>query len=412
MNILIYGLNFWPELTGIGKYTGEMAEWLAEKGHSVSVITSPPYYPNWRIQSGYSGWKYKKECWGKVKIYRCPIWIPAKPSGLKRIIHLLSFMLASLPVLLFKAMAWRPELIWTVEPTFFTVPPTIIAARWFSSKTWLHVQDFEIDAAVGLGLVNGSPALKFIAALEKYFMKRFDRISSISEAMMRKLGERGIDNDKTVLFHNWVDTDFIAPLKRSNSLRNEWRIGDDKSVILYAGNIGRKQGLEILLTVAESFKTRHPQVLFIIAGDGAAKSDLVCEAKRRQLDNVRFEPLQPFDKLPALLATGDIHLVLQKRGVADLAMPSKLTGIFAAGGAAVVTADPGTELHRIVSQRELGLVIVPESPDKLAEGLDLLIRDGGLRQRYKNNARRYAEDTLSKDSVLAGFEKECKEMPS
>jgi len=410
VRIIIYGLNFWPELTGIGKYTGEMAEWLAESGHKVSVITSSPYYPNWRIQNGYSGWKYKKEYWGKVEIYRCPLWIPAKPSGFKRIIHLLSFMLSSLPVLLFHAMRWRPELIWTVEPTFFTAPPTLLAAFLAGSKTWLHVQDFEIDAARGLGLVRRSVALNFMASVERFFMKRFNAVSSISEAMVRKLAERGIPSGKTFLFYNWVDTDLIHPLDKAKSLRADWGVGDDRVVVLYSGNIGRKQGLDLLFPVAEEFREKHPQVLFIIAGDGAAKSDLVSEVKRRQLDNVRFKPLQPFDKLSALLATGDIHLVLQKRGVADLAMPSKLTGIFAAGGAAIVTADPGTELHRIVNQQGLGLTIIPESPEKLAEGLDLLIKDGNLRQSFQNKARRYAEEVLSKDLVLAGFEKKCKEM--
>jgi len=407
LRIIIYGLNFWPELTGIGKYTGEMAEWLAERGHQVTVITTPPYYPDWRVQNGHSGCKYKKEYWKKIKIYRCPLWTPGNPNGFKRILHLLSFMLSSFPVLLFEALWLRPDMIWTVEPTFFTVPSTILVTALSGSKAWLHVQDFEIDAARGLGLVRRSAALNFMIGVERFFMKRFDAVSSISEAMVRKLAERGIAKDKTFLFYNWVDTDLIYPLDKAKSLRAEWRIGDDRIVVLYSGNIGRKQGLDILFSVAEEFSKKHPQVLFVIAGDGAAKKDLLSQARHRKLDNVRFESLQPIERLPALLATGDIHLVLQKRGVADLAMPSKLTGIFAAGGAAIVTADAGTALHDIVEENCLGLVIQPESSEALALGIHRLVNDINTRKGFQDNARRYALEKLNKNVIINEFEQKC-----
>lgn len=410
MRIIIYGLNFWPEVTGIGKYTGEMAEWLAGRGHQVTVITTPPYYPNWRIQNSYSGRWYRREQWQGITIYRCPLWVPGKPNGLKRIIHLLSFMVSSLPVLLVKSVCWKSDIIWTVEPTFFTVPVSILGAMLSRSKAWLHVQDFEIDAAFGLGLVRGSLVLKWLIALERFFMKRFDVVSSISEAMVRRLTERGVKKAKTFLFSNWVDTNFISPMGRDGSLRREWNITDDRVVALYAGNIGKKQGLELLFPVAREFKIKHPKILFVIAGDGAAKSELIREAAERKLDNIIFKPLQPIERLPMLLAAGDIHLVLQKRGVADLAMPSKLTGIFAAGGAALVTADAGTELHRIVNQQGLGLVIAPESPAALAESIELLTKDNGLRKGFQKNARQYARTVLSREIILKGFEQKCMEI--
>lgn len=412
MKILIYGINFWPELTGIGKYTGEMAEWLAERGHQVEVITAPPYYPGWRIQDGYGGARYRTEFRGKVKIHRCPLWVPGKPNGLKRIIHLLSFMLSSLPVMLAKSIGWKPDMIWTVEPTFFTVPPSLLGAGLSGSRTWLHLQDFEIDAAFGLGLVRGSLVLKGLIAIERWIMNKYDIVSSISDAMVAKLVSRGVEPSKAVLFPNWVDADKIIPLPSSQSLRAEWNIAANRIVVLYAGNIGKKQGLEMLFPVAGDFKEKQSNILFVIAGEGAAKSELMQTAADQKLDNIIFKPLQPIDRLPMLLASGDIHLVLQKRGVADLAMPSKLTGILAAGGAALVTADAGTALHKIVEENRLGLVIEPDSPGALALGIERLANDINLRKEFKGNARRFAREKVNKNIVLDEFEQRCLKLGS
>ncbi|HSY01424.1 MAG TPA: glycosyltransferase, partial [Acidobacteriaceae bacterium] len=119
MRILLLGLNYAPELTGIGKYSGEMMEWLAGRGHEVRVVTTPPYYPAWQVWAGYRWWQYRREVSSAgVGIWRCPIWVPKKPGGLTRILHLGSFALSSVPVMLGQA-AWGPEVVITVEPAFF-----------------------------------------------------------------------------------------------------------------------------------------------------------------------------------------------------------------------------------------------------------------------------------------------------
>jgi colanic acid biosynthesis glycosyl transferase WcaI len=146
MRILIYGINFYPELTGIGKYSGELSDWLSQHGHEVRVVTAPPYYPAWKISDGYSTTKWSKEFWGDCKIFRCPIWVPKNPTGLKRLIHLASFVLTSLPIILAQ-LFWRPDLIWVVEPPLFVSPIAYLGAKLCGSKTVLHIQDYEIDAA-------------------------------------------------------------------------------------------------------------------------------------------------------------------------------------------------------------------------------------------------------------------------
>ncbi|RME56373.1 colanic acid biosynthesis glycosyltransferase WcaI, partial [Candidatus Parcubacteria bacterium] len=152
MKVLIYAINYAPELTGIGKYTGEMAEWLAERGHQVRAVTAPPYYPAWKIGEGYSGRRYTREALGGVEVWRCPLYVPSKPTGAKRIVHLASFALSSLPVML-RQIFWKPDMVFVVEPPLFCAPVAWIVARLSGGKCWLHVQDFEVDAAFALGLL-------------------------------------------------------------------------------------------------------------------------------------------------------------------------------------------------------------------------------------------------------------------
>jgi len=138
MRILIYGINYAPELAGIGKYTGEMAHWLTGHGHEIRVVTAPPYYPKWRVWGGYSSRRYKLENSNGVKLYRCPLWVPEKVSGLKRILHLMSFAFSSAPVLI-SLIFWKPRVVLNVAPAIFTAPMALVAARLSGAKAWLHI---------------------------------------------------------------------------------------------------------------------------------------------------------------------------------------------------------------------------------------------------------------------------------
>ncbi len=115
MKILMYCLNYAPELTGIGKYTCEQAEWLAARGHEVRVVTAPPYYPAWRVGEGYRAWQYSRERRRWVEVYRAPLWVPRKPTGVTRLLHLASFAVSSLPSLMAQ-LRWRPDALFVVEP--------------------------------------------------------------------------------------------------------------------------------------------------------------------------------------------------------------------------------------------------------------------------------------------------------
>ena len=146
----LHGINYWPELTGIGKYTGEMAQWLVSRGHDVRVIAAPPYYPQWSILKGYTGSRWQLDVVHGVRVYRCPLWIPTKLSGVKRLLHLASFALSSIPVM-FWQLLWRCDVLLVIEPPLVCAPTAILVARLSRAKAWLHIQDFEVDAAFDLG---------------------------------------------------------------------------------------------------------------------------------------------------------------------------------------------------------------------------------------------------------------------
>ncbi len=224
LKILIVGINFHPELTGAGKYTGELAAYLVGQGHAVRVITTPPYYPHWKIQDGYHAWRYQKETWQGVEIQRCPLWVPRRPTGLARLIYLASFAFSSLPALMAQ-LRWKPAVVLCIAPAFMNAPFVLAFARLSGAKAWLHIQDFELDAALNLKMLPGRQFIYPLAqALERFILTRFDRVSTISENMRLLCLQKGVKPERAFLLPNWVDTKKIHPLPEPSSLRAELNI--------------------------------------------------------------------------------------------------------------------------------------------------------------------------------------------
>ncbi|MFN3405109.1 MAG: WcaI family glycosyltransferase [Cytophagaceae bacterium] len=403
MRILIYGINYSPELTGIGKYTGEMGEWLALRGHDVNVITSMPYYPEWKIHKSYQGKWWHREIISKAKVYRSPFYVPEKVTGKSRIIHEFSFMLSTFLWGIRFLFAKRADVLIAIYPPLVIGFLPLIYSFFHKTKVIIHIQDLQVDAARELGLIKNQRLLNVLERLEKYFLTGADHVSSISEGMKRRIIEKGVQESRYIMFPNWVDTDFIKPLPKSESLRAELGIAQDDKVFLYSGNIGEKQGIEILVPIAEKFKT-IPEVKIFIAGEGAGKVRLETEIRKRNLTNIILLPLQPYHKLASFLAIADVHLVLQKKAASDLVLPSKFVSIISSGGYSIVTATVGTTLYEISYHNNLASVIEPENESALYNEMKKVLH-ADLTE-IKQNARRYAEDHFSRDAVLRKFEEE------
>mgnify|MGYP003607745925 CR=1 FL=1 len=399
MRILLYAINFAPELTGAGKYTGEMAQWLTARGHEVRVVTAPPYYPQWQVQPPYRANRWQRERWQGIEIWRCPLWVPPKPGGLKRLLHLASFALSSLPVMLGQAR-WRPDWILMVEPTLFCAPTTLLTAQLAGAHSWLHIQDFEVDAAFELGLMAAPSARRLALGLERGLLRRFSQVSTISEKMYERLLAKGVARAQASLFPNWVDLQAVQPLAHPSVFRAELGLADDAVVALYAGNMGQKQGLEILIDAARLLQDQ-PRLVFVLAGAGSARSRL--ETLAADLPNVRWLPLQPVERLNELLNLADIHLLPQRADAADLVMPSKLTGMLASGRPVVASAAPDTQVARVVNG--CGLVVLPGDAHAFAAALRELAADPARRHELGLAARAQAEHDLGCEAILSRFER-------
>jgi colanic acid biosynthesis glycosyl transferase WcaI len=394
LRILIYSANFWPEQVGIGKYSGEMAHWLASQGHEVRVVAAPPYYPHWKVEERYRSPAYRREQHAGVTVWRAPLWVPKTPSGARRVAHLMSFALASLPVVL-RQVVWQPELVLTVAPALLCAPGGWLTARLSGAKAWLHVQDFEVDVAFNLGLLKSGLLRRLALGLERWMLRRFDTVSSISHRMMSRLVAKGVSEERTRYFPNWVDISQINPAGNGGNYRRELGVSEDTTIVLYTGTLSAKQRLMIIPEVATLLADRR-DILFVVCGEGAMKAELT--ARTRNLPNIRLMPLQPLERLGELLSLADVHLLPQSADAADLVLPSKLTGMMASGRPVVATCAPNTELASVVSQ--CGTIASPDDPDAVARAIVHLAGNRELRLEFGRRARAWAEEHLHREVVL------------
>lgn len=401
--ILLISYNFFPELTGIGKYNGEMIDWLLEQGHACSVVTTYPYYPDWKIQEKYRSKRFffSTESTGgndRLKVYRCPVFVPNNPSALKRILLELSFFITAFLRLISLLMVHRYDVVITVAPSFHVGLLGVICKKLRNAIFLYHIQDLQIEAARDLNMIKSKRIIRAMLFIEKKVLDNATLVSTISDQMVAKVKLK--TKTAVALFPNWTNTNFFFPVTDRSSIKTAFGFRETDKIVLYSGAIGEKQGLEAILHCARCNKANR-DLKFVICGNGPYKKELERKTEQLGLNNITFFPLQPLSSFNHFLNLADVHLIIQKGSASDFVMPSKLGAILAVGGTCVVTANSGTALYSLVQNHRMGILVNADDPEALEQGISSALTIDA--SEIKSNARSYAEKVLSINAIMDGL---------
>jgi colanic acid biosynthesis glycosyl transferase WcaI len=372
MKVILWGINYAPESIGIAPFNRELCEYLAGRGHHVTAVTAFPYYPHWRKQPGDRGRWHRAETAGGVSVHRCWCYVPAVVTSLRRIAHELSFGLVS--TLRILALP-RADVYVVVSPPLALGFFAWIATTLKRSRFVFHVQDLQPDAAVGLGMLKRGWLVRALYGLERLAYAKAAVVSGISGGMMTAFRRKGVPPAKRLLLPNWLRIAAGSPseAKGRDEARRHFGIADGTLLAVYAGNLGRKQSLEILIEAAFLLMAAPSdgaaRVRLIIAGDGAARPDLEQCLRSHPGTGVQLLPLLSDDEYAALLGAADVALITQATGTGQFFFPSKLLSVLAAGLPVVAVADEDSELSHAVREGGFGHTVQPGDAIGLAAAL-------------------------------------------
>ena len=362
--ILIHGINYAPELIGVGRYTRDLAEFLARRESQVEVITAPPHYPGWWVRPPYRAYIYSSETLNGVTVRRCPILLHRTGKGIWRLLAPLTFALTAAPVVVWRILRSRPDVVVCVEPTLFSAPAAVLAAKIVGARTVLHVHDLEVDAAFAVKHLRGDLFKRLALAVERVILRGFDTVITISDKMRERLLQKQVPPDRLVRVRNWADLSQIRFLGGPNSFRDELGLSQSDFIVLYSGHIGPKQALHFVFAAAERLKAIG-HLHFVIAGEGSLKDEFV--NRYGNMPNVHFLPLQPEDRYCELLNLANLHILPQDGAAADLVLPSKIGAMLASLRPLLVQADEGTELYQML--KDVTKIIPPGDVEALERAI-------------------------------------------
>lgn len=395
-HITFIGLNFYPESTAIGLYSTQLVAFLEEQGYDISVITAFPYYPHWKIAREYQNKpRFFREQRDNTKIYRYKQYTPAKPTFLKRVLHIIDFTVGSYFNL---RKIKKSDLVIAIIP--FTSAAFLggIAKRRFNAKLWVHIQDFEFDAAFQSGLMqperkNKGWIHKLLMRLERRILNKADTVSTISQSMIQMLSQK--TKQPTYFLPNWVSQEQV------NLKNNEAHpyLQSKKFKILYSGNVGDKQDWSFFLEFADHIDKEHFEI--IVVGAGSQRDYIAQEIKKRSA--ISLYPPVPYEELSSLLASADVHILFQKATIRDTVMPSKILGMMASNKPSIITGHPDSEVAMIIRNSECGFYSSKNEPSLVLEQLDKLFKDNSLCSEMGAKARKYVTEHYAKDEILKNF---------
>jgi putative colanic acid biosynthesis glycosyltransferase WcaI len=403
VNLLFLCPHFAPDVAPTGEVMTQIVDGLADRGHRLHVVTSLPWYQHHRVEDEWRGrlWRTETTPWGRVtRAHPFPTDktnIPARAIAFGGFTGLAAGLATASPT--------RPDAVLAMSP-----PLTLGLAGWTVARLRrapfvFNIQDVFPDVAVELGVLTNRRVIAAASWLERVSYQAADAVTVLSEdlrdnVVAKLTGRRRGEPDKVRVIPNFVDTVHIRPSDRENTYRKEHGL-TGKQVVLYAGNVGLSQSLDLLVEAARRLTDRDG-VVFVVNGGGSALAGL--ERSAAGLANVRFVPMQPKERLPEVLAAGDIHVVPLRRGLAKASVPSKLYSILAAGRPVLASVDEGTEVTRTVERAGAGLAVPPEDPDAFCAALVTLLGDPDGARRMGERGRQFVESWASPAAVAARYE--------
>lgn len=392
LSILVLCPHFAPDTAPTGEVMTAICEQWAARGHRVEVVTSLPWYRDHAVAAGWSGRlvRTQQESWGRIRR-----WHPF-PSDKGRLVARAAGFAGFTALAGIDAVvaAGRCDVVFAMSP-----PLTLGAAGW--AAAWrgraplvFNVQDVFPDAAVRTGVVRNARAAAALSRLERWVYRRAAAVTVLSEGMaenVRAKLDSGADPNKVVVIPNAADTGRINPADRQNSYRIELGLNDaDVTVVMYAGNLGHSQPLELVVAAAERFADQgRADVQFVVNGDGVARSSVASAAER--LDNLHLVGWQPPERVGEVLAAADLHLVLLRAGLGVSSVPSKVYSVLAAGRPVLASVDRGSEVERLLEDSGAGRTVAPDDPDAFCAALAEMVADRDALVEMGRRGRAYAE---------------------
>ncbi len=406
MRVMIFAAHYEPDLgPGAPLYT-MLCENLVKLGHQITMITTVPHYPSGRVPVEFRGKWFRKSVENGVEVIR---------------VGLPSLDRSKLPLRFIQYIIYQLGTTWAGLSKKYDVViaggSSLLAWLPFASLVVLRrkpsiysVHDVYPAVGVTLGFFRHKPVIAFVSAMERFCLNHSKVVRILSDSFRPDLHTMGVPDEKMALVYDWVDTDLIHPMSRENDFAREHNLVG-KFVVLYAGNIGFSQGLEHVLCAAETLQN-YQDINFVFVGDGASREHLVAETEQRKLENVKFIPFQPRQRLPEVLASADISLVSLQRGIGVSSLPSKTFSILASGRPMIACMDEGSETWNLIKRAEAGLCIPPEKPSELADAILTLKENQVLRESMGQSGRCWAESHHSPQAAAKQIERLMLEIAS
>lgn len=387
---------FPPEVGAPQARLYELATRAAAAGHEITVVTGMPNYPTGVIPPNYRGRLRMVETVEGIRVIRT--WVFATPNRgfVRRLMNHGSFAVSSLSA---TRMLGHVDVFFVESPPLFVGFAALALRRLKRAPYVFNVSDIWPQSAVELGALRNPVVIRAAEWLEMHLYRKAARISVVTPGMVSRLARRGVPEGKLFLLTNGVDTTMYRPAPPDADLAQ--RLGlDGRKVFLYAGTHGMAQGLDVVLTAAR--QTRDPDVLYVLAGDGAEKDALVARARNENIANVRFLPNQPRDAMPGLLNLAYATIVpLKKLDLFKSALPSKMFESMAT--AKPIVASVEGEAARLVESADAGVVVPPEDPSALSQEVQRLASDPVLARRLGEHGRAYVSKHFDREAIARRF---------